>query len=186
MMSKSLIIKIFILVSLIFGFNIKTQAMVSSGPLNDIENKIRPASNSEGFLVVGKEDWENFKIGLENDFSRYSVKHDSLNSIIRQQSDSLMRLKEKRTIAPEVESFDFQPNVFIWILCGALIFLSLLAFAYVFNLKVKSNEAEERLQNLEGQYESSKRHWIDKERKFKRKLIDLNNRIEELEQDSTE
>jgi hypothetical protein len=85
---KTIRLKILTFVFLSLLFYIKTTAMVNSGPSIDIENKIRPASNSDGFYVVGKEDWENFKIRLDNDLSQYSVKQDSLNRIIRQQSDS--------------------------------------------------------------------------------------------------
>jgi hypothetical protein len=185
-MSKKLILILFTFLPLIFGSSTKTLAMINSGSLADFENKIRPASNSEGFLVMEKQDWENFKFILENDLSQFSKKQDSLNSIIRQQSDSLMRWKTIRSIDPIVESSSRQSNVFPWTLCIILVILGLIALSYVFNTKNKIHDTKERYQNLEDQYESSKRHWIDKERQFKRMLIDLNNRIEELEQDSTE
>jgi hypothetical protein len=85
-----------------------------------------------------------------------------------------VRWKEIGTTVPLVESSNIQSNIFPWTLCLIFIFLSLLALSYIFNIKVKTRDAEEGFQNLEDQYESSKRYWIDKERQFKRKLIDEN------------
>ncbi|WP_089242483.1 hypothetical protein [Belliella buryatensis] len=179
----SKILTFLVLVSVFYANGI---AMGTSSLIGDIELKIKPASNSEGFLVMEKQDWESFKIRLENDLSQFSKKQDSLNRIIRQQSDSLMRWKTIRTVEPIVESSSRQSNVFPWTLCIILVILGLIALSYIFNANNKIHDTKERYQNLEDQYESSKRHWIDKERQFKRMLIDLNNRIEELEQDSTE
>ena len=171
----SKILTFLVLVSVFYANGI---AMGTSSLIGDIELKIKPASNSEGFLVMEKQDWESFKIRLENDLSQFSKKQDSLNRIIRQQSDSLMRWKTIRTVEPIVESSSRQSNVFPWTLCIILVILGLIALSYIFNANNKIHDTKEGYQNLEDQYESSKRHWIDKERQFKRMLIDLNNRIE--------
>jgi hypothetical protein len=148
--------------------------------LQEIEDNLKSASNSDNYFVLEKKVWAVFKDNIKADHGKFMDVQDSLSRIIRQQSDSLMKMKNFPPVQSKPVNKDLISTGLPWLLClffGVLIMLGLGKFV---RMNAKMNDALEQYKNIEGSYDKSKRFWIDRERQLKRELIDANTKLEEV------
>ena len=147
-----------------------------------LEEKFMAKNNSPAYLGVDKIDWESFKEDDTNILSFNLENQGGLNSSINQLEDSLMIFNTPSFKAISLDNVPHETNIFPWSLCVILASLGIWSLLFIFYFKAQTNSVKESYRNFEMQYENSKKHWIEKERQLKREIIDLNNRILELEE----
>jgi hypothetical protein len=150
--------------------------------LEELENGLTIASNSESHYVLKKKEWLTFRENF--DLIRETVSHhqDSLSNLVVKQADSLMRYKSMIVIPTESKAKKFNYSFLSWILFSLSGIINIIGLVYVFTINTRNLNALEQCQNIEARYLESQRHWIDKERNLKRQLIDASNKVNELEQ----
>lgn len=145
---------------------------------------------SPDYLLVKKKDFEIFKAGLENEYS----KTDSILNIkemeLTLKSDSVKSLRrvveQTNTGIKNNAEFDLDGQLlfrlpywaigFLAIFLGGLIYISL----RFFSLHFQEVSMQEQLSVITNDFDLYKKNTIEKERKLVRDLIDSKNRIEEL------
>lgn len=166
-------------VCLFYSFKILAGTPFSG--LEKIEDKFSKGINNPNYLVVQEIEWEKFKEDLESHLNLITLSEDSLKTIIRAQSDSLIILRNQEILYSKSNKTSTGFSWLPWFICVLFLGLALVFLFYLHTSKSKVVDVKEEYHNLEQQYLASKRYWIDKERQLKRKLIDSSEKINELE-----
>lgn len=162
------------------------QSNANDHVLYAFDSIFRSAMNSPAYVVASKSDIYRLKEALK-------VERDSLYSMLQSQEKELSNLKSATQpiltqpatseTSPEIKR-EFSPGnylifqLIIAILMGAVLYF----FMKGFSVKKEVKEAKDSYQNLVVEFESHKKKAIERERKLMRKVIDLQN---DLEQKST-
>jgi hypothetical protein len=150
--------------------------------LEELENGLTIATNSESHYVLKKIEWLKFRENFDLFTEAVNHNQDSLSNLVLKQADSLMRYKSLIVIPTESKAKKFNYSFLSWILFSLSCIINIIGLVYVFTINTRNLNALEQCQNIESRYVESQRHWIDKERNLKRQLIDANNKVNELEQ----
>jgi hypothetical protein len=159
-----------------------TYAQSSASGIDAIDTVFRNATNSPGYVVASKADIQLLKNTLK-------MERDSLYSQLENQKKELSQLKsEKETVtqptpveeSPKPVSSSSSPNYLLFqliiaLLVGAVIFYCMKDFS----TKKEVKEAKDSYKNLIVEFEDHKKKAIERERKLMRKVIDLQNDLEE-------
>jgi hypothetical protein len=164
-----------------FTYPLKLYALQPVRVFNGIENKLKPASNSADFYVLEKSDWTAYKEDIKSDSLKIIKTQDSLLTIIQEQSNLLINLKNPTVELDKEDGEDIFLSALPWAICVVLGIIILIGIVHFFNTKTKISDAMDQYQNLTQRYEELKRNWIDRERLLKREMIDLKNKMEEFQ-----
>lgn len=147
----------------------------------------RQATNSPGYLVVKKADWDRLKNAWRDSLNqvnqslieeqvKYSKKIDSITSIKNSQSSKDPIFIPKEETIPE---FSDQKMLVFGFLTMILIFYSLIITFRLFSQKSGFKSQNDRLDQIEKDFDQHKRSAIERERKLMRELIDTQNQLAE-------
>lgn len=162
----------------------KSTASVTETDIQAFDTIFSQASNSPGYLVVKKADWDKLRkvwtdslkqneelLVLEQ--KKYNAKVDSI-----QQIDDSANIQESKPVNKPTNPSDFTIPILalslgLLIIYGAVITIRLLS------QKIGLKSQIERLDQLEKDLERHKRNSIERERKLMRELIDTQNELKE-------
>lgn len=144
----------------------------------------RQASNSPGYLVVKKADWDRLrKVWTDSltqneellirEQKKYNAKVDSIQQIVGSEI-----LQESKPDTNPTNPSDFSIPILALSL-GLLIIYGAVITIKLFSQKIGLKSQIERLDQLEKDLEQHKRNSIERERKLMRELIDTQNELEE-------
>ncbi|MFN3998129.1 hypothetical protein [Algoriphagus sp.] len=164
----------------------KSTASVTENSTQASDTIFRQASNSPGYLVVKKADWDRLrKVWTDSlkknqelliqEQKKYTSKVDSLQQF--KASTNNQELSPKSDNNPS-NPLDFTIPILalslgVLIIYGAVITIKLLS------QKIGQKSQIERLDQIEKDFEQHKRNSIERERKLMRELIDVQNELEE-------
>lgn len=167
---------LFSTINLCFG-----QSKADNHILYAFDSIFRTALNSPAYVVASKEDIQTLKESLK-------VERDSLYIKLQNQEKELSQLKSAAPIVaqPSIVQEIPQPveapasnylifQLIIALLVGAVIYF----FMKDFSVKKEVKEAKDSYKNLVTEFEDHKKKAIERERKLMRKVIDLQNDLEE-------
>lgn len=171
------IICLFTSINLCFG-----QSKADNNLFNAFDSIFKTAMNSPAYVVASKADIESLKESLK-------VERDSLYIKLQNQEKELSQLKiaeppivtqpnELEEISRPVEASSSNYLIFqliIALLVGIVIYF----FMKDFSIKKEIKEAKDSYKNLVTEFEEHKKKAIDRERKLMRKVIDLQNDLDE-------
>lgn len=164
-------------INLCFG-----QSKADNNLLNAFDSIFKTAMNAPAYVVASKADIESLKESLK-------VERDSLYIKLQNQEKELSQLKiaeppivtqpnELEEISRPVEASSSNYLIFqliIALLVGTVIYF----FMKDFSIKKEIKEAKDSYKNLVTEFEEHKKKAIDRERKLMRKVIDLQNDLDE-------
>lgn len=167
---------------LLFSNYTLAQSLVKS-QMDQLDSIIRPASNSVGFSVVKDSDLANFKSSLESqlksiedELAQVSKKNDSLQYLVdlgKTESSNETQTEQKPVFASSSDSdLPIPLPIFYAIIVVLIIYAGCISLRFFSNQSIlKTNE--ERIINIEKEFEAHKRRAVERERKLKRELIDV-------------
>ena len=182
-LEKDTIRRHILLIGILFLFSNYTlaQSLVKS-QMDQLDSIVRPASNSVGFSVVKDSDLANFKSSLESqlksiedELAQISKKNDSLQYLVdlgKTESSNETQTEQKPVFASSSDSdLPIPLPIFYAIIVVLIIYAGYLRLRFFSNQSILRTN-EERIINIEKEFEAHKRRAVERERKLKRELID--------------
>ncbi|WP_144604962.1 hypothetical protein [Algoriphagus algorifonticola] len=183
-LEKDTIRRHILLIGILFIFSNYTlaQSLVKS-QMDQLDSIVRPASNSVGFSVVKDSDLANFKSSLESqlksiedELAQISKKNDSLQYLVdlgKTESSNEAQTEQKPVFASSSDSdLPIPLPIFYAIIVVLIIYAGYISLRFFSNQSILRTN-EERIINIEKEFEAHKRRAVERERKLKRELIDV-------------
>lgn len=150
--------------------------------LLSMDTLFKPASNSDGFLVVKSSDLEILKKQIQEQFDLLESKANETSKLVNDNTPVTPSTQIENTVSSgEVLSIKNQEGgfdqLYVIIIGFFIVSCLILIVVYYSNLK-KVKESKIRLADLENEFSDYKSTMIERERKLMRDLIDARNKEE--------
>ena len=157
------------------------QSSTDNSEVFAFDSIFKTAINSPAYVVASKADLLTLKTNLK-------LERDSLYVKLKNQETELSQLKSQTLPTNLPSPIEEEPQAAVSSSTSYLLFLLIIAllvgvviyfFMKDFSIKKEVREAKDSYKNLVTEFEDHKKKAIDRERKLMRKVIDLQNHLEE-------